>query len=711
MNRKKIVSGLLGVFVIVAILGGLLIAKKASEAAETDTEMDEKKLQRKVKNRLADEKSPYLQQHAENPVDWYPWGEEAFARARAEDKPVFLSIGYSTCHWCHVMAHESFEDEQVAALMNEAFINIKVDREERPDIDDLYMTACQMMTGSGGWPLTIIMTPDKKPFFAATYIPKANRYGRLGMIELIPRIVDLWRNEREKADEAAEKIVVHLQSATAVGQSDGTEILDRRHFEASARVLWERFDTLHGGFGDRPKFPTPHKYTFLLRHWRRTGNAQSLEIVDKTLSAMRAGGLFDQVGFGFHRYSTDRQWLVPHFEKMLYDQALLAPTYLEAYQATGRADFAQTAREIFAYVRRDLSSPDGGFYSAEDADSEGEEGKFYVFTHSELQEILGEEDATFAAEVFGARPGGNFVDEAAGGPTGTNILHQPFHREEIEKRTGLDHAELEARMERIRKRLFAARAKRVRPHLDDKVLTDWNGLMIAAFARGGQVLDEPELTDTARRAAAFIEAKLSEPDGRLRHRYRDGEADIPGFLDDYAFYAWGLLELYEATFNTAYLQRALELTGHIMAHFHDAENGGFFFSADDAESLLVRRKDLNDGALPAGNSVALFVLVKLARLTGDAKLEAVAAETIDAFASSVKRTPGEFTHFLSAVDFAYGPSFEVVIAGREGAADTKALLQAARKVYQPAMVVVFRRLTTRRRRLQTSPRTFETTVW
>jgi uncharacterized protein len=639
------------------------------------------------KNRLAAEKSPYLKQHAENPVDWYPWGEEAFAKAAAEDKPIFLSIGYSTCHWCHVMAHESFEDPEIAALMNDAFVNIKVDREERPDIDDIYMAVCQLLTGSGGWPLTIIMTPDKRPFFAGTYIPPTSRQGRLGMVELVPRVGKLWRTERAKAESTAATIVTHLQQMAAAGAPGGP--LDRQHFKATYTRLEQLFDRKHGGFAHQPKFPLPHKLTFLLRYWRRTGQAQALEMVTGTLRAMRAGGLCDQVGFGFHRYSTDREWLVPHFEKMLYDQAQLAIAYLEAHQATDEDEFARTAREIFAYVRRDLTSPEGAFFSAEDADSEGEEGKFYVFTTAELEQVLGQGDAVFAAEVFGARPGGNHLEEATGRPTRANILHRRFTMGELAERTGLAPAELERRLVSIRRRLFEYRAKRVRPHRDEKILTDWNGLMIAALARGSRVLGDPEPAAAAARAAAFIDDKLTDAQGRLLHRYAEGAAAIPAFLDDYAFYAWGLLELYEAAFDPSHLRRAIALVERMLAAFADPA-GGFFFTATDAEKLLVRRKDLTDGALPAGNSVALLVLIKLARLTGRADFEFAAEQLIAAFATAVRETPGESTMFLGAVDFVLGPSSELVIAGDPEAEDTRALVRVAQTVYQPSLVLALR---------------------
>ncbi|MFH1125034.1 MAG: thioredoxin domain-containing protein, partial [Pseudomonadota bacterium] len=432
-------------------------------------------------NRLIHEKSPYLLQHAHNPVNWLPWGHEAFEKAHRENKPIFLSIGYSTCHWCHVMEKESFEDPEVAGLLNETFVSIKVDREERPDLDHVYMTACQMLTGSGGWPLTIVMTPDKRPFFAATYIPKGSRFGRTGMMELIPRLRDTWRTRRDEVLASAESITQSLQGLEK--ESQGGD-LDRSVLDRAYEELSKRFDKTYGGFSNAPKFPTPHNFFFMLRFWKRTGNSEALKMVEKTLQKIRWGGIYDQVGFGFHRYSTDREWLVPHFEKMLYDQAMLALAYLETYQAAGEGVYGDTAREIFEYVLRDMTSPEGAFYSAEDADSEGEEGKFYVWTREELRQILGEEEADLIAKVFHVEKSGNFREEATGENTGANILYLGRPISEIAADLGMPRPDLEKAMESARKKLFEARKKRVHPHKDDKVLTDWNGLMIAAFARG-----------------------------------------------------------------------------------------------------------------------------------------------------------------------------------------------------------------------------------
>jgi len=637
-------------------------------------------------NRLIAEKSPYLLQHAYNPVDWHPWGEEAFAKAKAEDKPIFLSIGYSTCHWCHVMAHESFEDPEVAALLNETFISIKVDREERPDIDSVYMTTCQMMTGGGGWPLTIIMTPDKRPFFAATYIPKEKRFGRMGLLELILRIKKLWGSHRDEVEDLATQFSSALREQLS---GPPGEELGESALKMAYEALSQSFDERHGGFGDAPKFPTPHNLTFLLRYWRRTGEKRALEIVERTLQAMRRGGIYDHVGFGFHRYSTDAKWLLPHFEKMLYDQAMLAMAYIEAYQASKKGEYAETAREIFAYVLRELAAPEGGFYSAEDADSEGEEGKFYLWTAEELQQILGEE-AKLIIRVFNVEGEGNFAEEVTGKRTGKNILHLRRPLAEIAPDLRMGEGELKQRLEAAREKLFAVREKRVHPHKDDKILTDWNGLMIAALAKGAQVLDEPQYAKAAARAADFILAKMRDLRGRLYHRYRDGEAAVPGFLDDYAFLIWGLVELYEATFNVGYLQAAIELADQMIGHFWDEEGGGFYFTADDAEDLGVRKKEAYDDALPSGNSAAMLDLLRLARLTADPELEEMVAELGRAFSKNVLQFPEAYTQLLAAVDFALGPSYEIVLVGEQEADNTKEMLKALRKQFIPNKIVLFR---------------------
>jgi uncharacterized protein YyaL (SSP411 family) len=645
-------------------------------------------------NKLIAEKSPYLLQHARNPVDWYPWGPEAFDQAIKRNKPIFLSIGYSTCHWCHVMEKESFEDPAIARLLNEAFVCIKVDREERPDIDDIFMAVCQMMTGRGGWPLTIIMTPDKKPFFAATYIPKETRFNQMGMKELVPSIRAWWEERKADILNSAEHIADALKqtagkAASAAGPAGGG--LEESTLEHAYKQLSRSFDARYGGFGSAPKFPTPHTLMFLLRYWRRTGDAGALDMVEKTLEGMRRGGIYDQVGFGFHRYSTDGRWFLPHFEKMLYDQALLAMAYIEAYQAThGHEEYEQTARGIFTYVLRDMADPHGGFHAAEDADSEGVEGKFYLWSWEEVEAILFPREAELVTAVFNMKKGGNFTAEATGKEMGKNILFLEKNLPAVAADLAIPLDELRRQWETARRKLFDARAKRIRPHKDDKILADWNGLMIAALAKGARVFDEPAYEEAARRSADFILTSMLDAGGRLYHRYRDGEAAVPAFVDDYAFMTWGLIELYETTFEERYLEQALNFNTIMLQHFWDAEQGGFYFVADDAEKILTRKKGIYDGAVPSGNAVAMLNLLRLARLTGRPEYEEKAASLSRAFADEVLQSPGSYTHVMIALDFALGPSYEVVIVGDPQAEDTKTMVNILGKTFVPSKVVIFR---------------------
>ena len=644
-----------------------------------------------TQNRLKDEKSPYLLQHADNPVDWYPWGEEAFEKARKEGKPILLSIGYSTCHWCHVMEHESFEDEEVAKLMNDTFVSIKVDREERPDIDNIYMTVCQMLSQGGcGWPLNVVMTPDKKPFFAATYIPKDSRFGRAGMLELVPKIKQIWENEREKVLESAEKITDAVVKATDVTESGERKELTVSTLGTGYSQLLGRFDEDNGGFGTAPKFPTPHNQLFLLRYWARTGDKQALQMVEKTLKEMRMGGVYDHIGYGFHRYSTDPEWLLPHFEKMLYDQALIAMTYVEAYQATGKEEYADTAREIFTYVLRDMTSKKGGFYSAEDADSEGEEGKFYVWEQEEIVEALGKEDAEVIINTFNVTKEGNFTEEATREKTGANILHLKKSVPEIAESYGTSTEIFNKNLESSRQKLFDLREKRIHPYKDDKILTDWNGLMIAALAKGGRATGQEEYTESARKAADFLLTTMRRPDGTLMHRYREGEAGIEGNADDYAFLIWGLLELYEATFDINYLSTAIDLQNIMIKNFWDEETGGFYFTSDGAEALITRQKEIYDGAVPSANSVSMLNLLRIGRITGDTDFEKKASELSSAFSPAVSGAPMAYTQFLNGLDFGIGPSFEVVVVGEPENEDTQAMLSALNKHYSPNKVVLLR---------------------
>ncbi len=637
-------------------------------------------------NRLIFEKSPYLLQHAYNPVDWYPWGEEAFAKAKKENKPIFLSIGYSTCHWCHVMERESFEDIEVAKLLNDTFVCIKVDREERPDIDSIYMTVCQIMTGAGGWPLSIIMTPEKEPFFAATYIPRETLFVRLGMKELIPKIKALWTSHQDEVVGSAKHVTTLLRQIESPISSDK---LGKITLQEAYQSLSDMFDGRYGGFGSAPKFPTSHQLTFLLRYWRRTGKEKALFMVEKTLQAMRLGGIYDHIGFGFHRYSTDARWLVPHFEKMLYDQALLSLVYTEAYQATGKEEYGQAVSEMITYLLRDMTSPEGGFYSAEDAESESEEGKFYLWTEEQIRSTLLEGEAELLIKVFNITPDGNFKD-VTGKKTGENILHLKKNLTEMASDLKMPVEELQGHLEHMCQKLFVARERRIHPAKDDKILTDWNGLMIAALAKAAQVFDEERYLEAAKRAGNFILEKSSHAGGRLYHRYREGEAAVPAFLDDYALFTWGLIELYEASFEAEYLKNAIRLTEDMLKYFWDGEKGGFYFTAHDVDSVLVREKEIYNGAIPSGNAVAMLNLLRLGRMLAKPQYEEKGAQMIRTFAGLVQKSPVAHTQFLVALDFALGPSYEVVIIGSPQAKDTKAMFKSLREKFIPNKVVLFK---------------------
>lgn len=644
----------------------------------------------KTPNFLINEKSPYLLQHAYNPVQWYPWGEAAFERSKTENKPIFLSIGYSTCHWCHVMEKESFEDPEVAGLMNATFVCIKVDREERPDIDSVYMSVCQAITGRGGWPLTILMTPDKEPFFAATYIPKKSRFGTAGMLDLIPHIAKLWTRQQEDILQSATQLKTAFSEelVQASAKSTGTELNEKTLHSGYSQLL-SAFDWQAGGFGRAPKFPSPHNLTFLLRYWYRTGNPEALQMATKTLDAMRRGGIYDHVGFGFHRYSTDGQWLVPHFEKMLYDQAMLIMAYTEGFQVTGIDDHRQVAEEIIEYVLRDMCSAEGAFYCAEDADSEGVEGKFYLWKKEEIYDILPAEAADLVCKVYGVSSEGNYKEEISGTSTRQNILHLARPMYETAQGLGISLDELKAKLEPSRKMLFSAREKRVHPSKDDKVLTDWNGLMIAALGKASRAFERPEYAQAASKAADFILQRMSSRDGRLLHRYRDGEASITGFLEDYAFFVWGLIELYQATLEKKYLEHALRLNSLQMQDFTD-EEGGFFHTAKDSETLLFRKKEVYDGAIPSGNSVSVLNLIKLSRITGNASLEEKAHASMKAFSGQIDAMPMAYSQFLQALDFIVGPAYEVVIAGNKKNEDTKEMLSILNRSFLPNMVVLLK---------------------
>ncbi len=637
-------------------------------------------------NRLVSETSPYLQQHAHNPVDWYPWGEEAFREAKEQDKPIFLSIGYSTCHWCHVMEKESFEDEEVAQLMNDSFISIKVDREERPDIDKVYMQVSQMMTGRGGWPLTVIMTPEKEPFFAGTYFPKRSRAGQIGMIELIPRISELWRDDRKNVSEVVERITNAIEESTSniVGE------LDLEDIDMAFRTLSQRFDTKYGGFGISPKFPSPHNLMFLLRYWKRTGDEWALEMVRKTLINMRFGGLYDQIGYGFHRYSTDREWLVPHFEKMLYDQAMLMIAYSETFQATKEQIFADVVTEVSQYLVRDMLSPEGAFYSAEDADSEEEEGKFYVWKYEELNQILDDEEFSLFIRFYNISKEGNYLDEATQVRNEKNIPHLSSTVTKFSKQSGESYDDLKEKIENIRVKLHNHRANRIRPSLDDKILTDWNSLMIAALAIAYRSVKQEKLLQLAINAMDFLLENMLLEDGRLMHSYKREVKNIPGFLDDYAFILWALLEMYESTFDSKYLETSLQIVDRVKKEFWDSDEGGFFFTSENSESLIIRQKEAYDGAIPSGNSVMMYNLVRLARILADSEFENMSRKIGISFSEQVKQQPSSFTMMLNALDMMIGPSYEVIIAGRPEDELTDKMIDRLYSVFLPNKIVLLR---------------------
>jgi hypothetical protein len=632
-------------------------------------------------NHLIREKSPYLLQHVENPVDWYPWGDEAFQKARQEDKPIFLSIGYATCHWCHVMAHESFEDEEVARILNRSFVAVKVDREERPDVDQIYMSVCQALTGQGGWPLSVFMTPEGSPFFAGTYFPKQGRMGMPGFIDLLQRIAAAWQTEREKILQGSAEIrrVIRQEAGPAAAEGPPGEA----ELQKAYTQLSRSFDPVSGGFGRAPKFPSPHHLTYLLRRHKRNPDRQAAEMVGKTLEAMRRGGIFDHLGFGFHRYSVDERWLVPHFEKMLYDQAMLAMAYVEAYQALGREDFAQTAREIFTYVLRDMTSPEGGFYSAEDADSEGREGLFYVWTPAEVKRHLGAETGDLFCRFYGITPEGNFED-------GLSIPHVSMAKEAFAARESMPVGDLQKTLEGSRERLFRIREKRVHPLKDDKILTAWNGLMIAALAKGAGALQDPAFSSAAEKAADFVLRRLRNDSGRLQRRYRLGHVAFPGYLDDYAYLIWGLIELYEATFKPRYLAAAMELHRTQIDLFRDDSSGGFFMTAKDGEELIARPKDLYDGALPSGNSVAFLNLLRLGRMSGNPEWEKSAERMIRGVAGAVSDYPMAYTHLMIGLDFFGGPTREIVIAGNPEDRVTREMVAHVQRTFLPFKILLLR---------------------
>ncbi|MDD1774310.1 MAG: thioredoxin domain-containing protein [Methanobacterium sp.] len=642
-------------------------------------------------NHLRDEKSPYLMQHADNPVDWYPWGEEAFKKAKDENKPIFLSIGYSTCHWCHVMARESFQDPDIAQLINHVFVPVKVDREERPDVDSTYMAACQIMTGRGGWPLTVFLTPDLKPFFAGTYFPKDDSEMSVGLRSIILNLKKMWDVKNQDLIKSADDITKTLNklSTTKAG-----ELIPQSTLDQAYHVLKDNFDEEHGGFGGSQKFPSPNLLIYLLRYqeWSKEADIEkdeqkesAIQMVEETLQAMQMGGIWDHIGYGFHRYSVDPEWMIPHFEKMLYDQAQLTLAYLEAYQTTGEELYQQTAENILEYVLRDMTSSEGGFFSAENAESEGKEGKFYLWTHNEINNILNPEEMQVFSKTYNIQEKGNYLDELTGLYNGRNIIHLKKPLKSMAGELGLKTDELESELESIRKKLFLEREKRVRPSKDDKILTDWNGLMIAALSRAGRILNREEYIKSAVKAANFIKETLYQ-DGRLQHRYRDGEVKVDGYLEDYAFLVWGLLELYEATLDSEWLKWAYQLNQVLEENYWDDENSGFYSTAKDAEQVLMRKKEANDSALPSGNGVALLNLQQLSTLLEDQTLADIALKQEKAFSTLITQAPTARSLFLVGVINRIGPYYEVVIAGEKEDETTRKMLEIFKESYLPRAV-------------------------
>lgn len=616
-------------------------------------------------NRLADSLSPYLAQHADNPVDWFPWGEEAFAKAGKEDKPIFLSVGYAACHWCHVMEHESFKDDRIAAILNDHFVSVKVDREERPDVDAVYMEAVQAMTGSGGWPMSVFLTPDRKPFYGGTYFPPQRRGPMPGFEEILLAVHDAWKNRRADAEQQAQSLTAVLRSDSLAAGIAGLSEL-KPLVDAAAESLARSFDSVWGGFGGAPKFPRPSDFGLLLRHWHRTGSRRSLEMVTTSLDRMADGGIYDHVGGGFHRYSTDRQWLVPHFEKMLYDNAQLARAYVETWQVTAEDRYRRVAEETLDYVLRDMRHPDGGFFSSEDADSEGEEGLFYTWTPDELVATLGRKKAASFAQAYGITEQGNFEGRSIA------HLHRPLAA--TAEKLGCDLAELVQELKESRTRLLATREKRTRPLRDEKVLVGWNGLMIDALAFAGAAFQQERYLEAAIAAAEYVERFLRDGEGRLLHCRRDRQASHPAYLEDHAALACGLVGLYEATFDERWIDRAIVEADCLVAEFSDSDRGGFYSTSHRHEALIARKRDLFDSAIPSGSSLAATALLKLGKLCGRGDYLSAAEETIEATAAVMQQAPQAASHMLIVLDFLLGPSPEIVLL--EGAKSEPSLVQA-----------------------------------
>jgi uncharacterized protein YyaL (SSP411 family) len=632
-------------------------------------------------NHLANEPSPYLLQHADNPVDWYPWGEEALQKAKTDNRPIFLSIGYSACHWCHVMAHESFEDERVATILNEHFVSIKVDREERPDLDSIYMSAVQAMTGSGGWPMSVFLTPEGQPFYGGTYFPPTRRYGMPAFTDVLLAMADAWQNRRQELIESGKELVAIIERRSVTSEDSRPEPLKPETLNTAFQNFQQRFDHVHGGWGDAPKFPQPMALEFLLRYHHVTGDESALQMVTQTLEAMVRGGMYDQLGGGFHRYSVDDHWLVPHFEKMLYDNAQLARVYLHAWQVTGEPSYRTIAEETLDYVVREMTDgstalttgPEGGFYSTQDADSEGEEGKFFLWTADEIRDLLGREADAFMA-AYGVAERGNASTGSAHGFEGKNILEFVG---DLDQRPALAEA---------RRKLFAARERRVHPGRDEKVLTAWNGLMLAAFAEAARALGREGYQQVAERSAEFLLRELRCEDGRLLHSWKDGEARFNGYLEDYGYLIEGLLELYQTTFEPRWYLAARELADLMIEHF-SAPGGGFYDTSDDHETLITRPRELQDNATPSGNAMAAVVLLRLAGVSGEPRYADLARRSLSQVQPLLAQYPLGFGQWLSALDYALAHTREIAIVGDPEAADTCALLEVCRTGYRPHQVL------------------------
>ncbi len=628
-------------------------------------------------NRLQNETSPYLRQHAHNPVDWYPWGEEALQKAKELDKPIFLSIGYSACHWCHVMEHESFEDPKIGEYLNEHFICIKVDREERPDLDQIYMASVQLLTRQGGWPMSVFLTPDLQPFYGGTYFPPKQLYGRPSFQQVLTAVVDAWENNRQAVLEQAGDLTKGVEQFGKL-ESSSPKDMDESTMREAASHLRRVFDPVYGGFGSAPKFPHSMDVQLLLRIWKRFDDSNALQMAKKTLDGMAMGGMYDHLGGGFHRYSTDERWLVPHFEKMLYDNALLTRAYLEAFQATGEEFYRRKIEETLAYVQREMTSPEGPFYSTQDADSEGVEGKFFVWSKAEVEEILGE-DADLFCSVYDVTPGGNWEE--------TNILHRSRKDDQEAQMQKMEVQNLTAKLQNCRQKLLEVRNKRVWPNRDDKILTSWNALMIGSFAAAGRVLEKPEYAQVAEKAAHFLWEKMRTEDGRLYRTYFAGsEPKLNGYLEDYSFLIDAFVTLYETQFDPQWIDKALKLSEVMISQFWDTEEGGFFYTGEDHEKLICRTKDPHDSSIPSGNSMAVTGLLRLFKLTGRKGLLEKAEKTLQAFSGLLSQAPQVGGQMLNALDFHLGPVDELVVVGKSDEA-VEEVLRTISQTFRPNRVL------------------------